>query len=176
MKNNLIVYENRWIIEEIYSVTDRIRNKVTDTTLFEERVINRISEYLHKKEANKKNSRYIIRMINEVARSVVNRNKNEHAQTFSELTTVDCDGESIEFEPIDVLANVESDVIAKEMAALLAQDDRRKTVVEAWTDGNTNTKSISRTLARTFGGNVESHRKFVQRFRNECHALLDVAI
>src|SRR5690625_7828477 len=101
INKNLIVYKNEWILEEIYKVSDRIHNQVTDSTLFEERSIRRVAEYLHREIDNIKNRRYIIRIINEVASSVIERNKNEHAQLFSELTSEDEDGSEIEFEPID---------------------------------------------------------------------------
>lgn len=178
-KHNLIVYKNKWIIERIYEVSDELRSRVTDQTLFEERCINRVGGYLDINSSNVRNRRYIERMIREVASSILGRNKNEAAELFTDLGTKDEESdEEIEYEPIDVLANVESEVIKKETITLLAQDDRRRTsVLEAWALGNTNDSQISRTLARTFGGNFDSQRKFVQRFQKECREqLLSAAI
>jgi len=177
MKRSLEVYKNKWLIDRIYFTSDKIRGKVVDQTLFEERCINRVGEYLLKDVNNIKNFNYIMRMINEVACSVINRNKNEHAEYFSSLTKYDDGGGEIEFEPDDDLTDVESEVIEKDMVALLAQNDHKKLkVLEGWQIGNTNDKQISRTLARTFGGKSESHRKFIQRFRDSCRNKLNTAI
>lgn len=178
-ENNLIVYENGWVINRIYEVSDRIRGTLRDQTLFEGRCIGRVGEYLSKGPERVKHKRYIERMINEVATSVIERNKNEYAELFSTLSAEqeDAEGQEIEFEPLDVLANVESEVIVKETIALLAQGDRKKSMVlQSWADGNDNITSISRTLASTFGGNTDSHRKSVNRFRTECRKKLTTAI
>lgn len=178
-KNNLIVYETSWIINRIYEVSDNVRGLVTDQTLFEERCIKRVGEYLSKDKERYKHRRYIERLINEVATSVVDRNKNEYAELFSTLLAEHEDEEEqeIEFEPEDVLANVESEVIRNETIALLAEGDRIKSMVlQSWSDGNDNNASISRTLASTFGGNAESHRRAVNRFRTECRKQLTTAI
>lgn len=178
MKNNLIVYENDWILERIYEVSDRIRDKLVDQTLFEERCIKRVSGYLSICETNKRNRRYIERLINEVASAVIERNRNEHTSLFSALIITEGDeGEEVEFEPQDVLANVEEEVLAKETATLLAQDDcRDKMILRYWLIGNTNSAYISRSLARTFGGNDKSHRVYVHRFRESCRKHLETAI
>src|SRR5690554_266790 len=177
MKNILIVYKNEWILNAVYETSDRIRGKVTDQTLFEERAIKRVGEYLLQNKENRRNKRYIIRIINEVAKSVVERNKNEQYTLLTELIYTNEDGEEVEFEPVDVLADVESEVLKKETIDLLAKGDRRKLkVLESWAVGNKNDKQISRTLASTFGGNPESHRKYIQRFRKDCHNILATAI
>lgn len=177
VNKNLIVYKNKWIIERIYAVSERIRNKVTDQTLFEERCIKRVAEYLALDESNSKNKRYIDRLINEVASAVVERNRNEYAELFTELNRTDDEGDEIEFEPQDVSANVEEDVIQRETAALLAQGDcKKEKILGFWVIGNTNSTHISRSLARTYGGNIESHRKYIQRFRKSCAEQLKSAI
>ena len=170
MKSSLVVYENNRILEKIYEVSDSIRDKLVDQTLFEERSIKRVGEYLLKDEKNIHNKRYINRIIYEVAKSVLERNKKEYSQLFVEFKTENEDGDEVEFDPKDVLADVESEIIAKEMTALLAQGDHRKKVIlGSWMDGNDNNSEISRLLAQSVGGNTESHRKYIQRFRNDCY-------
>lgn len=177
MKNEeIVVYEVPWIIRRIYEVSDNLRSKVVDQTKFEERCIKKIARYIVPDAKRMKHKRYIERLIQREAKCYIDESKKEHGEIFSSLVDVGEDGEEIEFEPIDVLANVESEVMAKEITALLAQDGRRKIVLDAWIIGNTNGKSISRTLARTFGGNVESHRKFIQRFEKECSERLSAVI
>src|SRR5699024_8024930 len=173
MENKTIVYEIGWILERIYTVSDRVRNKLTDQSLFEERCIERVANYLNVCESHRRNKRYIERLINEVASAVLTRNRNEHAEIFSELSKKDEDGEELEFEPEDVLADVEKEVMAKEMTALLAQDDHRKKIILGnWITGNDNVSDIARLLAQTIGGPVETHRKYIHRFRKECRKFI----
>lgn len=177
---NLIVYESSWVIDRIYEVSDSIRERLTDQTLFEERCITRVGSYLKGDPTRINHKRYIERLIGEVASSVMERNRNEHAELFSTLTAEQGDqedGDEIEFEPEDVLANVESEVIQKETIELLAENDRRKKkILESWSLGNANGSQISRSLARSLGGDETAHRRYIQRFRNACRDTLSQAI
>lgn len=177
-ENILIVYKNDWIIKRVYEVSDRIRFKVVDQTKFEDRCIKRLANYLSADESNKHNRMYIERLIQEVAAAELKRNKKEYAELFSDFATENNEGDSeIDFDPIDVLADVESEVVAKEMVDLLAQDDlRNKMILEYWLLENTNTALISRSLARAFGGNDKSHRVHVYRFRESCRNQLSAAV
>lgn len=172
LENSLIVYENSWIINRIYEVSDAIRHRVVDQVKFEERCIERVGRYLNKSPGRINNKKYIERMIWEVAKISIGLFKKDETTLMSEMITENDNGEDVEFEPTDVLADVESEVMAKEITALLAQDGRRKVILEAWSLGNTNGKSISRTLACIFGGKTETHRKFIQRFEEECQKRL----
>src|SRR5699024_2261467 len=182
--NELLVYELKWVLNVIYEVSDRIRGRLTDQTKYEERAINRVGRYLAIDKRNRYNKQYIIKLIEEVASSVIERNKNEHYDLFTDLAEQDEETyEMIEYEPIDEMkasdyrySKVEDEVIAKKTAAMLAQDNRRMKIIKAWLIGNTNTSDISRTLARSLGGNVEGHRKFIQRFEKECRERLSTAI
>ena len=177
MESSLIVYENDWLLEWVYKESDKLRNMISDQTLFEDRCLRRLGEYLNKDKSNIENKRYLKRIIKEVASSSIKRNKKEYYQVFTDLSSNDSEGKETGYEPIDVLADVESEVIKKETATLLAQGDCRKSkIVELWVTGNTNNAYISRTLARSFGGNEESHRKYIQRFRQSCRDLLETAI
>lgn len=164
-----IVYQNKWLIDRIYQVSDKIRSKVTYQIDFESRCIKRVAEYLALSDSNIKNRQYIEKMINEVASSVIKRNKNEHYSCFNELSYQDEDNSEIEFDPEDVLADVEAELINKETINLLAEGDRQKKVIlEAWSLGNTNNSLISRTLADVLGGKPESYRKSINRFKKSC--------
>lgn len=166
-----VVYENGWIIDRIYEESDKLLHRITNPGLFEDRCIKDVAQYLNASKQNRKNKNHIIYLIKRKAAEAVEIFKQETYTNFSDLTNQrdDAESEEIDFEPKDVLANVESTVINKETADLLAQDDcRRKKIIEFWTDGNTNSKFISRTLASSFGGNEESHRKYIQRFRQSC--------
>lgn len=173
MDKILAVYENEWILQKIYEVSDRIRTKVADQTKFEDRCMKRIGEYILKGDDKKRNKNYIVKLINEVAKTVIKRNKKEYVTLISELTREDDEGNKIKFEPIDVITDVESEVMKKETIALLAQGDPKKAAILAmWALGNTNNSYISRTLACSFGGNPESYRKIVRNFRKDCQKIL----
>src|SRR5690625_1135804 len=177
INTSLIVYENDLIIRRIYEVADGLRTVIVDQTKFEERCINRVARYLNGDKSRTSHRNYIERLIQQEASDYRRRGKKEDAELFTTLATFGDDGEEIEYEPEDVLADVEGEVIAKETAALLAQDDRRKElIVGSWTIGNDNNSEISRLLAQSIGGNSESHRKFIQRFRADCREMLATAI
>lgn len=177
MRDSLVVcYKQKWILEAILNESDKLHSRLTDSTRFEDRCLKQVAKYISKGKDNYLHRRYITKIIKQEAKIATSKYTNENYITFSEMGTTMDDGEEIDFEPEDVLGNVESEVIVKEMTALLGKDGRRKAVLEAWTIGNTNDKSISSTLGRTLGGNKESHRKFIQRFRNECRELLSAAI
>lgn len=174
--HQLAVYSNSWIINYIYSVSDKIRNKVIDQTRFEERCIKKVARYLSAGDTNISNKRFIASMIRKEAHDYVSWCKKEAYELLADLTFEDEDGNVTEYEPPDMLGNVEAEVIAREMTVLLGKDGRRKLILEAWSYGNTNDLLISVALGRTLGGNKESHRKFIQRFRKECREQLSAII
>ncbi|WP_077297392.1 hypothetical protein [Virgibacillus pantothenticus] len=171
MNKMILVYKQDWLISRIYEVSDRIRHKITYQTDFEERCIELIGNYLSLDKNNYKNKRYIDLMINKIASdSVNNRYKKEHYEVFSEFLQDDTsEDEEINLDPPDVLANVEAEIEQKEVTAVLANGDHKKELIlDCWTIGNTNGKMIARMLAHTFGGNPESHRKSINRFKSNC--------
>lgn len=178
MEKQKLVYEIGWLIDRVYRESDRISSKVIDTSRFEERCINDLGEYLSKSDDNKRHKRYLNYIIKRYADEALNSYKKEIADTYTEFSKGNEESEEeIIFEPVDVLADVESEVRTKETIALLAQDDRRKKMIlGSWTDGNDNNSKISSLLAETLGGNTESHRKYIQRFRAECREILSTAI
>lgn len=172
-----LVYKNKWIIDRIYQESDRLISKISDITTFEDRAVNDVAQYLGRCTENLRNKKHILYLIKRKVWEAENKFKKEEYTNFSNLVYNDQEGEEVEYEPIDVLANVESEVIRKEMTALLAQDDHRnKKILEFWTIGNTNNAYISRSLARSLGGNEDAHRKYIQRFRKSCCGKLSAAI
>lgn len=177
MEKIKIVYEIDWLLEMVYRESDKLLHVVSNTERFEHRCIKDLGAYLLLNKENKNNKKQLIRIINRHVKEAKEVYNKEEATKFSELQATDEEGEVLEFEPVDVLADVESEVIKKETIDLLAKGDRRKLkVLESWVDGNKNDKQISRTLASTFGGNPESHRKYIQRFRKDCRNILATAI
>lgn len=184
MDTLIAVYSHKDIVSEIFKASELIRYRIPDQTNFEERVMDKVGKYLLLDEKNSRNMRYIKRLIYREYHYYISdgNRKLEESVFYSEVNTGDgheSPGEhkEIEFEPADVLANVESEVIAKEMTALLAKgDQRKKEILGFWAIGNNNNAYISRSLARSFGGNKESHRKAINRFREECRDFITAAI
>ena len=174
MENQKLVYEIPWLINSIYKESDRLATIVVYTEDFEERCIGYIGQYLRLSPKNKENKSYLMRMIKRKSKEVREEYAATNSINMSELEIEDDYGDRTEFDPMDVLADVESEVIAKEMTALLAQGDhRKKEILGYWSIGNTNHALISRLLAQTLGGNKESHRKAINRFRKDCHEYLE---
>lgn len=170
MRDLELIYQRKWIVEYVYYLSERERNNITDTSRLEDLIFGRIARYIKGDERKLNHSNIIKKLANQVVKQVRDDYKNESYELFEEISTKNNEGEEIEFEPMDVLADVESEIIAKEMTALLAQGDHRKKVIlGSWMDGNDNNSEISRLLAQSVGGNTESHRKYIQRFRNDCY-------
>lgn len=177
MEKEILVYKIPWLLDRVYRESDKLLCKITDTTRFEDRCIKGLGEYLMICENNKHNKRYLEHLIIRKVKEAEENFKKEDSVRFSEIEVDEEISEEIYFDPEDVLANVESEVMQKETAALLAQGDCKKTkILGYWLIGNSSSTHISRSLARTYGGNEESHRKYVQRFRKSCAEHLSTAI
>ena len=174
MNKEKLVYEIDWLVEYIYRESDKLIHKITNTTIFEDRCIKDIGNYLAMDEKNRRNKNYLIRLVKRKVQEAENGFKKEESDLLSDYTYIDDDGDERELEPTDVLADVESEVIAKTTIDLLAKGDRRKKeILGYWAIGNTNYAEISRLLAQSLGGNSEAHRKAINRFREDCCEQLD---
>lgn len=169
----LICYRNKWIVEEVYKYSSKVADRVTNTSIVEHRILQAVGKYLNEDISRIKNRSYILKLIQREAYAALKRNRKEHAIHFADIGYEDDTGETIEYEPLDVLANVESDFSAKETITLLAKDDRKRSLIlNAWANGFTNDTELSDTLASVLGGQARSHCKFIQRFRIECRGVL----
>ena len=171
-----IAMSHKEVVDLVQRASDKIWHSLPDVTSFEHTCYTNIGRELLKGEVKSLNSMAKYYISRAMARHL-KRTKYVRPDTFSEIANEINDEEEMTFEPTDVLANVEDEVLTKEMTALLAQDDQRKLVIlGSWTIGNDNNTEISRLLAQSVGGKIESHRKFIQRFRNECREKLATAI
>lgn len=163
------------IVEIVEEVSERIWYKLSDPSSFEYACYTAIGQAIMKSNE--------VRSVEGLARYIANRmaakmikerdrRKNKIGIVYFDdidLNKNDKNAEKMKFEPEDTSTDVESEVIAKEMAALLGQGDQRKIIILGnWINGNFNDSDISRSLGRMLNGNTESHRKFITRFRGEC--------
>ncbi|MCY9372664.1 hypothetical protein [Bacillus haynesii] len=144
---------------------EKLARVVPDFTSFEQECYQAIGRTLENLSDNGREKKALIqRLIQETRHRFLKKLIKREMSSLEGLS----EGET-PWEPRDVLADVEGEVLLKEKIALLAQDDpRKKTILEIWNRGCTNDSEISSLLAERFGGNPESHRKFIQRFRVHC--------
>src|SRR5690606_27356238 len=77
------------------------------------------------------------------------------------------------YEVEDELALIDDGILVNEKIAFLAEGDSRKlAILNNWQHGYYNDSNTSAFLAKRFGGNSESHRKFINRFRTTCQKAL----
>ncbi|PJH94921.1 hypothetical protein [Bacillus sp. SN1] len=163
--NRLQLAADSGAIPYVVREAEKLAHLIPDFTSFEQECYQAIGYALERYVDNGREKKALIqRTIKQVkARVLKNRRpRNEVAiEAINEEGTV--------WEPVDTLASVEGEVLLKEKAALLAQDDPRKTLIlDTWIRGCTNDTEISTLLAQRFGGNARSHCKFIQRFRSNC--------
>ena|SRR5699024_9252908 len=177
MVNTKIIYSESSLLEYIFREVDKVAHIITDTARAETLILERIARYIKEDKRRLKHKRILRRLVHQTISTVISEYKIETYVTFTDMENEGDEGDLMIYEPKDVLADVESEIIAKEMTALLAQDDHRKKVILGnWVNGNDNTSDIARLLAQTIGGNVEAHRKYIRRFQLECRDKLATAI
>ncbi|MED4579085.1 hypothetical protein P9480_10015 [Bacillus atrophaeus] len=167
--NRLQLAADSGAIPYVIRESERITHLIPDQTSFEQECYQAIGYALERYLDNSREKKALIqRTIKQVkARVLKNRcSRDEVAiEAINEEGTV--------WEPVDTLASVEDAVLLKEKIALLAQNDPRKqTVLSIWNRGCTNDLEISSLLAKRFGGNPETHRKFIRRFKERCQSQL----
>ncbi len=164
--NRLQMAADYGAIPYVQRESQRIAHLVPDQTSFEQRCLNSIGYWLERYEGNGRSKKALIQRI-------IVRERNKYLKASRKEAALSIEGMrddgNVSWEPHDSLATIDDGLMAKEKIALLAQNDlRKKVILECWTDGFTNTTEISALLAQRFGGNSETHRKFIRRFQLHC--------
>jgi hypothetical protein len=160
-------------MKEVEKASNMAAHRLTSTDRLESEILNYVGKYLAQNESNIKNKNYITKLVYRQLSASLKRNRKEHAIHFADIGCEDDSGELIEYDPIDNLAIVDTELLTKETVNLLAKEDgRRKLILNAWANGNTNDTELSETLAGFLGGQSRGHCKFIQRFRIECRGVL----
>lgn len=150
----------------IHHESERIAGSVPDQTSFEQRTLLSVGYWLDRYRENGRDKRALIqRIIKRESITYLKQTKRAAALSIEGMR----DEGQVSWEPQDVLADVEGEVLLKEKTALLAQGDLRKEMILMnWSRGCTNNTEIAMLLAQHFGGNIEGNRKYIQRFRLKC--------
>lgn len=166
-----IVYSQKWLLDYIYSEVSKVQYLITNTDKLEKMIFKSLADYLSKDSRNVNHKKYLKRIVAMKINEAKKKFGKQQATHFSDMIAEGDDGEEIMYEPIDVLANVESVLEIEEAIVLLAKGDRKRNLIlNSWRNGSTNDSELSDTLASVFGGQARSHCKFIQRFRTECQA------
>lgn len=172
---------NHEVLDEIFQTINplieraskEIEGKVADVTKFDCRLIIKAKKIVEETFDEKKGD-FI-----SVFKTAVSREKedfvNRRSKYLDEVSMeflAEPQGDELGYQFEDRRASVEDDIAYKEKVTLLAQGDERKEIIlDQWTKGATD-KSISEMLAHRFGGNEETHRRFITRFRPKCQNIL----
>jgi len=169
----------------IYKMSERNRNRISSQESFEQECFKQISLTVMAFDNSLGGNvgRFILRRLGRTLQKHRTRFlKRQRGVVIGSMgERVNEHGDKEEIEPIDVLANVEADVLNNEhlqyvhesVTRLASDDTRRLEVLNAWYQGYTSVSEISTLLAQRLGGEVESHRRAVTRFRTRCRKALD---
>lgn len=168
------IYRDSGTINYIHKVVDEVSGYIENTEKLEENIFSQLVKYFeHEVHRSWKRIKYLIDREVKKARERFGMN----LKLFSELSTKNEEGSELTFDPEDELALISRKVEAKEdikKVISLATDDRKKIALNGLMDGDTVTK-VSETLQRLYGGNSETHRKFITRFKKDCRNAVNVA-
>lgn len=161
----------------IEKVSSEIEFAVENSAKFDCRMVYKIKKLLEKFDPDKHD--YISSVKTLLTQEKSNflrrhRRKLDSVQMSAFDGSEETDSPGFQFE--DTSAKFEDEVIdsvtVKEKIALLAQNDlRKKMIIQEWLKG-ADDKSISKLLAQRLGGNWDSHRRFITRYKAECRSLL----
>ncbi|MGY3188756.1 hypothetical protein [Lysinibacillus sp. TE18511] len=174
MEDLAIIYRDKAILQYTRDKISEVSSIITNTALLEHNIFSQLMKYY---SARKTHSIRRSKLL--VDREIAKAKKEygcQQATIFSNMSVTNDFGESLEFEPEDLLARggetAVQNISLNEEIARLATDDRELATLNAWANGFNDTQ-VSTTLASHFGGNKESHRKFVRRFKVKCQERLE---
>src|SRR5690606_14867831 len=167
------------VLKLVQAASEKVWYKINDITSFEHTCYRNIGKALMTQKIKSVGgiaNRIIER---EIAWYAKNRGR-EIPNSIDSMARIDEQGNEQELEIVDVFANVEKEVLGKirhkEIVELLAKnDDRRRFVLGAWTNGYDDDVELSNVLADVFGGKSTGQRRFIQRFEKECKERLATA-
>lgn len=175
MKTLEQIYKDEGTISYIYKVVDEVSRVIENTEKLEENIYSQLKKYFeHEVHRTWKRIKYLI------DREVKKARERFRLETkvFSEIGVTSDDGSELIYDPVDELALISRMVEGKEdikKVISLATDDRKRIALNGLMDGETVTQ-VSETLERRFGGNSETHRKFITRFRKDCRSAVNAAV
>ena len=170
MEHLEIIYLDNSVMSFIRGKVDEVSHLLANTARLENRIFKRLNRYYKHQEQSKRSIKRIKQIVHEEISDAFKRQRVERAIRFDEIEITNGFGEPIEYEPKDVLADVEGAAINNSLAKKiigLASDDRERFTLNAWQNGY-NDLEIAKELALLYGGKIEGHRSFIKRFKADC--------
>lgn len=164
--------EHQEVVEVVTMMSRKYELQFRDITSYEYECYQKIGKALENYGTSIRDIKaYVKRICGKVAKVHLERRKLPES-----ISLYSSEGESA-FEIRDVLANVEdilfeNDSIFKKAALLAQRDSRKLAILKAWSEGVTNDLELSRMLAHSIGGSIETHRTNIKRFRTKCQTKL----
>lgn len=183
-KDNLIFIEKAMMFPEVIKLvrqaSERIWHKIPDVTSFEHSCYRDIGIALSKEKIKSVGGITTRIIARKEAWHVKYKGIKEEVKSLESLAGRDDEGNEEPFEIVDDVAVVDREVIGnirhKEIVELLAgNDDRRRFILGAWTNGYDDDVELSNVLADVFGGKSTGQRRFIQRYAKECRGRLAIA-
>lgn len=165
----------------IHSLSDINRNDIDSQASFEADCFKSIDYAISQYEESRGNAYPLIvsKITERLTQRGIRSQRKRRGITLTEIPTVRDEDTGRKTEDLleDTSAPPYADIVLKEMIALLAEGDPLKlAILNEWAAGEFNKSRISVLLAQNFGGNPESHRKQVTRFRSHCQTTLAHAV
>ncbi|WP_337102388.1 hypothetical protein [Paenibacillus sp. YIM B09110] len=165
-------------LPKIYRMSQNIWHSVVNETHFEQSCLVGIQDAIKRFDPEKGafSTQVNYRFRQALWRSTTRLKKRRRGYEIDSLDVSSSDVEderSNNYEVEDNLAVIDDSILVHEKIALLAEDDSRKlAILNAWSNGEYNDSDTASFLAKRYGGNSESHRKFINRFRTTCQKAL----
>lgn len=173
MENLIKVYENPSVVREIRRQVDRASSIIVNTEKLENQIYKQLGNYY--RECENISFLRIQYLIGREIKKAKKKFRTQNNISFGDLTSTDFGGsDEREFEPKDVLADVDTLVESKlaveeikKALSSLATTERDTIILNEICEGCKDTH-IAKTLASLFGGKMDTHRRYVIRFRTKC--------
>ena len=166
MKDLIIVYEHRWVIDYVRKKVDEVNSIITDTDKLEQRIYRQLASHFGN-PPNKISKRWVKQLIDRDISQMLKQYRIQKTTSYSDLAITNDFGESLMYEPVDDTTNVELEVERKSLQrkiARLASDDFESYVLTAWSLGERSV-DIARDLAIRGNHDVAYYKLKVARFK-----------
>lgn len=164
-----------YFLPHVYRMSEQNWHKMSNETHFEQSCFIGLDAAIRKYDITKGNfkSQVLWRFKQALKRTIVRLKAKRRGYEVCSLDFGESDEQYETYEVEDELALVDDGILVNEKIALLAEGDSRKlAILNNWQHGYYNDSNTSTFLAKRFGGNSESHRKFINRFRTTCQKAL----
>lgn len=168
------IYQKPNLLYYIHNKVDTVSSIITDTSKLERRIYKRLSNYISHKNSKDLSMRWMRYLIDVEVAQILQECRLQKAVTYSDLAVTNDFGESLMFEPVDEVTDIEEQVeeqvyisSLQRRIARLASDDFERYVLTAWSRGERSI-DIAKDLAVLRNRDVAYFKTKVARFKTRC--------